>query len=94
MPNPRGRPPTVHVVLTPVERRTLTRWQRQSTLAWRVVRRGRLLLLLDQGLTLSAAARRVGLTWRHAARWRRRFVAEGLAGLRDRPAGRPRRGPP
>jgi hypothetical protein len=85
-----GRRTALHVELTPEERRTLTRWQRQRTLPGGVMRRARLLLLVADGLALSEVARRVGLNRPHVYTWVRRFQAEGLAGLEERP--RRRRG--
>ena len=51
-----------------------------------IARRGRVILLLADGMTITAAAATVGLSRRHAYKWLQRFVAEGAAGLQDRPS--------
>lgn len=71
--------------LTAEQRAELSHWQRATTVQAGLARRGRLLLLLDQGETLRDAARIAGLTVRNARKWVRRFLAEELAGLHDQP---------
>ena len=71
--------------LTPEQHAELSHWQRATTVQAGLARRGRLLLLLDQGETLRDAARIAGLTVRNARKWVRRFIAKDLAGLRDQP---------
>ena len=56
-----------------------------------LARRGRILLLLEQGRTLKEAARLCGMGVRHVRKWAERYRAHGLAGLRDKP--RPGRKP-
>jgi Helix-turn-helix domain len=77
--------------LTAEQRAELSHWQRATTVLAGLARRGRLLLLLDQGETLRDAARIAGMTVRNARKWVRRFLAKGVAGLRDQP--RPGRRP-
>lgn len=53
--------------------------------------RARIVLLAADGLSNTLIAQRVGVCVDVVSRWRKRFVAEGLAGLKDRPrSGRPR----
>jgi hypothetical protein len=82
---PSGRPTTLTVRLTHAERHTLTRWQRSTTMRAAQARRGRLLLLLDGGLSISQVAREVGLSRRHVYKWVRRYLTQGVAGLTDLP---------
>lgn len=83
------------LLLTDAERATLEQWQRSSTLASGVVRRGRMILLLGDGCSVSETARRVGVERWIVRQWARRFRAERLAGLTDRPrSGRPPVFPP
>ena len=81
----RGRKTALTIRLTPAERLTLLTWQRATTLSAGVARRARLLLLVADGLTITAAAATVGLSRRHSYKWLRRFVQEGLEGLADKP---------
>jgi transposase len=55
------------------------------------VRRARILLLLGAGVGLREVARRIGTARSQVEKWRRRYLAGGLDGLRDTPrSGRPR----
>ena len=80
----RGRKTSFTIRLTPAERLTLLTWQRATTLSAGVARRARLLLLLADGLTITAAAATVGLSRRHSYKWIRRFVQEGIEGLYEK----------
>jgi transposase len=84
-------PTTARVrTLTSEEQAHLERLAASRTAAIRDVERARLILLNSSGMSISAIAKHLG---RHPGRlgpWIRRFNAEGLAGLADRPrAGRP-----
>src|SRR5499426_223550 len=81
----RGRKTSFTIRLTPAERLTLLTWQRATTLSVGVARRARLLLLLADGMTITAAAATVGLSRRHSYKWLRRFVQAGLEGLHEHP---------
>ena len=87
----RGRKSALTIVLTPADRAEIERWQRSTSGPAGLARRGRILLLLERGLTLKDTAERCGLSVRHVRKWAERFRAHGLAGLRDRP--RPGRKP-
>ena len=70
----------------------LERRARSQTLPARAVKRARLILLASEGVALAQIARRVGVDQHQVSMWRRRFIAEGLDGLEDRPrSGRPRK---
>jgi transposase len=58
----------------------------------RLVRRAKVGLLAEQGLTNEQIAPQAGLSAHKVGKWRRRIAEEGIAGLADRPrAGGPRR---
>jgi len=58
---------------------------------WRIARRGRVILLSDQGLTIGRLARIFGVTKRTIRNWLNAYEAEGVEGLREAPrSGRPR----
>jgi transposase len=62
------------------------------TVSHAAVVRARIVLLAADGERNVEIARRVGVCVDVASKWRKRFCAEGLAGLKDRPrCGRPRR---
>lgn len=80
------------VVLAPEVRTELERRARSQTLPVRSVRRANMILLCAEGVPLRQVAKRVSISEHQVTLWRRRFLAEGLDGLADRPRpGRPRR---
>ena len=88
----RGRKSALTIVLTPADRAEIERWQRSTTGPAGLARRGRILLLLEGGLTLKDTAERCGMSVRHVRKWAERFRRHGLAGLHDRPLTRPHAG--
>src|SRR5215469_14652206 len=87
----RGRKSALIIILTTADRAEIEHWLRSPTTPAGLVRRGRLLLLLEQGRTLKETAATCGLGVRHVRKWAQRYRDEGLAGLRDKP--RPGREP-
>ena len=90
---PCGRKTSLTICLTPAERLTLLTWQRLTITPAGLARRGRMLLLLAEGMTITAAAALVGLSRWHSYKWIRRFLQDGVAGLADKPNPRRRLGP-
>src|ERR671930_1203923 len=82
---PRGRRTSLTIRLTPAERLTLLAWQRATTISAGVARRGRIIILLADGVTITDIAATVGISRRFVYKWARRFLQEGLAGLADKP---------
>ena len=76
----RGRKSSLTITLTPEDRAEIQRWQRATTGPAGLARRGRILLLLEQGETLKEAARLCGMNVRHVRKWALRFVAQGSDG--------------
>jgi len=87
---PRDRHTALTITLTADEGETLARWQRSAQIPARHARRGRILLLLAEGVTVTEVAQRVGMPRRSVALWAQRFLQHGIAGLTDKP-GRGRR---
>ncbi len=81
----RGRKSSLRIVLSPEEHETLQPWQRSTTLAAGLVRRGRLILLLAAGHSQSEVAHVVGVQRPVVRTWAKRFLAQRLEGLADAP---------
>jgi transposase len=81
----RGRKTALTIRLTPAERRTLLAWQRATTISAGRARRGRILLLMADGMSISDVAVTVGISRRFVYKWVQRFVTEGAEGLADKP---------
>ena len=81
----RGRTTSLTICLTPAERQTLQAWQRSTTMSAGRARRGRLILLLADGVTITDIAATVGISRRFVYKWVQRFLEQGLEGLADKP---------
>jgi len=81
----RGRKTSLVIRLTPAVRQTLLAWQRATTIPAGRARRGRIILLLADGMSISDVAATVGISRRFVYKWVRRFLAQGVAGLVDKP---------
>ena len=81
----RGRKSPLVIELSPEERETLQRWQRSTTMAAGLVRRGRIILLLADRHSQTQVAQLVGVQRAVVRQWARRFLAQRLAGLDDAP---------
>jgi transposase len=79
------------VVLADADRAVLEERARAYTAPFAVVVRAKIVLLAAQGITNTVIAARLDVDVDVVSKWRKRFVAEGLAGLADRKRpGRPR----
>ncbi len=78
------------IELSSEQRTALERLVRQRSAPARVVERARIVLLAAGGLENKQIARRMGITPEKAARWRKRFLAGGIAAL-EKDAPRPGR---
>lgn len=70
--------------LAPEDRQVLEGWLRASTTEQRCVLRARIVLGASEGVSNAELSRRTGLSAHAVGRWRRRYEAEGIDGLRDR----------
>ena len=87
----RGRKTALSVQLTPAQRQTLLAWQRSTTIAAGHARRGRIILLMAEGVSISDIAATVGISRRFVYKWVQRFFEKGVEGLNDKPGrGHPR----
>ena len=81
----RGRKTALSIQLTPAQRQTLLAWQRATTIAAGQARRGRIILLMADGVPISVIAATVGISRRFVYKWVQRFLAQGMVGLTDKP---------
>ena len=80
---PRGRKTSFSIRLTPAQRQTLLVWQRATRVPAGLARRGRIILLLADGMTITDIAATVGMSRPHVYKWVQRFVQHGLEGLQS-----------
>ena len=82
----RGRKTALTIPLTPAQRRMLLAWQRSTTtISAGRARRGRIILLVADGLPISDVAATVGISRRFVYKWVQRFLERGMEGLADKP---------
>ncbi|HWN09777.1 MAG TPA: helix-turn-helix domain-containing protein [Pyrinomonadaceae bacterium] len=81
----RGRKSSLHIVLSPEERQILARWQRSTTLAAGLARRGKIILLLAARHAQTQVAQAVGVQRTVVRKWAKRFLTQRLDGLADAP---------
>lgn len=86
----RGRKTSVVLEITPEQRQILTGWQRATTSRSGLAKRGRILLMLTAGASISHISRAVDLRRRFIYTWAARFRPPGIDGLDDK-AGRGRK---
>lgn len=83
------------ISLTDSERARLEAIARRYTSPYRDVIRAKVILLAAEGWSNDQIARRLDMPRQIVSKWRKRFFAEGMAGLQDRPrGGRPPAFPP
>ncbi|MGW4486021.1 IS630 family transposase, partial [Amycolatopsis sp. NPDC004368] len=81
MPSPKLPP----LVLSDEERETLLRWSRRRSTAQALALRSRIVLRCADGGSNSEVATEFGVKRHTVAKWRSRFVSDGLEGLSDEP---------
>jgi hypothetical protein len=81
----RGRKTSLTLRLTAAELQTLRAWQRSPSMPAGLARRGRIILLVAEGVPLAHIAATVGISRRFVYKWVRRFQQDRLAGLADKP---------
>ena len=70
----RGRKTSLTIRLTPAERQMLQAWQRATSISAGHARRGRIILLLADGVPISDIAATVGISRRFVYKWAQRFL--------------------
>jgi transposase len=79
------------IVLTQDQKQILQQWARGRSLPARLVERARVVLMAADGKQDLEIAAEIGISNQKAARWRKRFLQFGLAGLEKDAPGRGRR---
>jgi transposase len=84
-------PLTVDVEVPPRDREVLASWVRSPSIRAGLAQRARIVLLAADGAGTNEIVRRTGVSKPTVIAWKRRYAAEGIGGLGDRPRpGRPR----
>src|SRR5215212_11251909 len=82
---------TVPVEVPPRDREVLAAWTRSPSIRAGLALRARIVLLAADGVGTNEIVRRVGVSKPTVIAWKKRYAAEGIGGLEDRPKpGRPR----
>jgi transposase len=72
------------------DRAELTRWTRTPSLPAGLAQRARIVLLAEEGVGTNEIGHRVGVSKPTVVAWKKRYAADGIGGLEDRPRpGRP-----
>jgi transposase len=81
---------TVDVEMPAADRAELSRWTRSTSLRAGLAQRARIVLLAADGVGTNEIVTRVGVSKPTVIAWKKRYAAEGIAGLQDVPkSGRP-----
>jgi len=76
---------TVTVDVPAEDRKVLESWLRSSSMPAGLVQRARIVLLAADGVPVKDIVARVGVSKPTVIGWKKRYAAEGIAGLEDRP---------
>lgn len=88
----KSKAPPVEIALEPAERIVLGEIAGALVMPHRDVIRARVILMVADGVSLSAISRKVGLARRIVRKWAERFAVDRFRGLADKPrSGRPPR---
>ena len=84
-------PLTVRVEVPPRDREVLASWVRSPSIRAGLAQRARIVLLAVDGIGTNEIVRRTGASKPTVILWKKRYAAEGIGGLEDRPKpGKPR----
>ena len=82
---------TVSVEVPPRDREVLASWVRSPSIRAGLAQRARIVLLAGDGIGTNEIVRRTGASKPTVIMWKKRYAAEGIGGLEDRPKpGKPR----
>src|SRR5829696_10578356 len=76
---------TVPVEVPPRDREVLESWLRAPSVRAGLARRARIVLLAADGVPVKDIVERVGVSKPTVIGWKKRYAAEGVGGLADRP---------
>ena len=69
--------------ITDSQRKELLLWSRSSSFDYRYVVRAKIILLLEKGATYTHIKDTLNVGKTAIAKWKRRFIEQGIAGLQD-----------
>src|SRR6266498_1834518 len=78
-------PLTVKVEVPPRDREVLASWVRSPSIRAGLAQRARIVLLAGDGIGTNEIVRRTGASKPTVIAWKKRYAAEGIGGLEDRP---------
>ena len=78
---------TVNVEVPPRDRDVLASWVRSPSIRAGLAQRARIVLLADDGIGTNEIVQRIGVSKPTVILWKKRYAAEGIAGLETGPAG-------
>jgi hypothetical protein len=81
----RGRKTSLAIQLTPEERSVLESWQESTGIPEGMARRGRIILMLEEGTSISQISRTIGIRRRFIYKWVYRFLDQRICGLTAKP---------
>ena len=80
----------LNITVEPADRAVLEGWLRSSSIRAGLAQRARIVLLAGDGVGTNGIAERLGVSKQTVIWWKKRYAAEGVSGLEDRPKpGRP-----
>ena len=85
-----GRKTDIHIFLSAQERHILESWQKSTTISQGLAKRGKIILMLCNGMPISTISRTLCVARGPIYKWAERFKEERIQGLNDKP-GRGRR---
>ncbi len=85
-----GRKTNIHILLSTEERRILESWQKSTTISQGLAKRGKIILMLCNGVSISTICRILCVARGPVYKWAKRFNENRIEGLNDK-AGRGRR---
>ncbi len=75
----------LNITVEPADRAVLEGWLRSPSIRSGLAQRARIVLLAADGVGTNEIVERVGVSKPTVIWWKKRYAAEGVAGLEDRP---------
>ena len=82
---PPGRKSSLVIELSITQRDELLKWRRSTTISAALYKRALIILLIADKMPLAQIGEKIDIKRDHVAKWGKRFLADGIEGLFDRP---------